>query len=94
MKFSLAISAVLMAASGAAFATDSPRPSLAPSDNNVLVTTMNQSYFPYYIEFNDLLYVMFLQTSDTSSPVEVNNFEIRFDYNDDPNEFYRIVNLP
>jgi hypothetical protein len=93
MKLSLLTTALLLAASGSLAAQ--PRPVIdryAPAADFVGALEASVPGWGYYIELSDLIYVTFLtRTNDTSSPIQINDVTIRFDDDDNPQAFDRVL---
>jgi len=95
MKYVAAFCAVLFGVSGNLAAQPNQAP---PTASRASVTTLVEALedavpsWGYYIELSDLVYVMFrVQTTDAASPIQINDVTIRFDDNDDPHAYFRVL---
>jgi hypothetical protein len=92
MKLQLIIPALLLAASGNLPAADSQQEAALA----IVQALEEQTPFgPYFIELDDLIYVMFLaQTGETFDPIDVNAIDIEFHNDNNPEAYRRALNLP
>lgn len=93
MKLSLLTTALLLAASSSLAAQ--PQPAIDRYTSAADFVSALEASVPgggYYIELADLVYVMFLtRTNDTSLPIQINDVTIRFDDDDNPKAFGRVL---
>jgi hypothetical protein len=93
MKLHLLTTALLIATSGSVAAQ--PQPATDKFTAAVDLVSALEASVPgwgYYVELPDLIYVMFLtRTNDSSAPVPINDFTIRFDDDDNPKAFARVL---
>ncbi|MGH6683284.1 MAG: hypothetical protein ACRECA_05045 [Pseudolabrys sp.] len=88
MKFALTISTLLLAVGGNSFAAATRLAVPAPNNS----TSLSSDYAPTYYEPVLIYFALLTQTTDTSTPVDVNDLNLNTDLDDDDlNVFYNLL---